>query len=154
MRSLIPMKRGVLEPFGLFPREMVEWLDRMFGEVPEEWTRPGLDWAPRVDVEEGDKALVVKADLPGIDPKEVEVTVEDGMLLIRGEKKEEKEIEEKNLRRKERFVGKFFRSIPLPRDADPAKISATSHHGVLTITVPHNPEMEPKRIDVRLKEEK
>lgn len=151
MRTLIPRARGMFEPFGLMPREMKELFGRLFGDMPpDEEVRPGVEWAPLVDVTETEKAVVVKADLPGIDPKEVEVSVEDGVLCIKGEKKEEKEVKEKSAYKKERYIGKFFRSILLPGGADPEKIVASSCHGVLTVTIPRKPEMAPKRINVKL----
>ena len=154
MRGLIPFRRGMLEPISMMPREMADLLSRLFGEMPEEepdeMIRPLVEWAPRVDVEQTEKALLVKVDLPGVDPKDVVVSVEDGMLIIKGEKKEEKTIEEKNLRRKERFIGRFFRSLPLPKGVEVDKITARSSHGVLTLEAPILSAALPKRIDVQV----
>ncbi len=149
MRTLIPWRRrngGLLEPFR---QEMEEVFDRFFREPFEPAVTAIQEWAPRVDIEEKEKEIVVKADLPGVDAKDVEVSVVDGALVLQGEKKEEREERNKNLHRVERFVGKFYRELPLPPGTDPTRISATSSKGVVTITVPKKPEVLPQKIAVK-----
>ena len=138
---------GMMEPFH---KEMESLIDRFFGEEAGngQLMQAVQAWAPRVDVEETDKEIVVKADLPGVDPKAVEVSVENGVLMIRGEKKEEKEEKKKSYHRVERFAGCFYRAIALPPTADAEKVSATSAHGVVTITIPKKPEAQPRKIAV------
>jgi HSP20 family protein len=128
---------------------MADWFGRFFGELPEEGLLAEEGWVPTLDMEETDKGLLVKVDLPGVNPDEVEVSVDDGMLVIKGERKEEKETEEKNVHRRERRIGRFYRSVGLPRGVDVDKITATSKCGVMSIMVPRRPDLEPRRIAVK-----
>jgi HSP20 family protein len=134
----------MLEPFR---KEMDEVMRRFFGN--EEFAGPtAKTWAPRVDVEETEKEFLVKADLPGVDPKNVEIAVENGVMMIRGEKKEEKEETKKNYHRVERFAGFFFRAIPLPPSADAEKVTATSANGVVTVSIPKKAEARSRKVPI------
>jgi len=135
---------GTIEPFR---REMEDLMGRFFAEE-ERNGQLAKTWSPRLDVEETDRELLVKADLPGVDPKNVEVSVENGVLTVRGEKKEEKEEKKKNYHRVERFCGTFYRAVPLPTGLDAEKVTATSANGVVTIAIPKKPEAMPKKITV------
>jgi HSP20 family protein len=148
--TLTPWRRsfGLLEPFR---REMDELFERFFREEGGDGATFRA-WAPRVDVKETDKEILVKADLPGVEAKDIEVTVADGVLTLRGEKKEEKEERKENYYRSERFAGRFYREIPLPPGADAEKVSAASTKGVVTITIPKKPEAQPKKIAVTPKD--
>lgn len=149
MKTLIPWRAG--DNFlDQMRSEMDDVFQRFFG-LPVESKSNGESsvWAPRVDVSETDKAYLVKADLPGVDPKDVEINVRDGILTVRGEKKEQKEEKHKNYHRVERFVGQFFRSIPLPMGVDEENVQASTTKGVLTVTIPKKPEAQPKKIAVK-----
>lgn len=137
---------GMLDPFR---REMEGLFERFFG--PENGNGQLARWTPRVDVEEADKEIRVKADLPGVDPKAIEITIENGILTVRGEKTEEKEEKGTSYHRVERFAGSFYRTIPLPPGADAEKVSATSANGVVTIIIPKKASAQPKRIRVEAK---
>jgi HSP20 family protein len=134
-------------------REMDDVFRRFF-TVPVDTEGPDgfAAWAPRIDVEETDKALVVKADLPGVDPKDVEVSVHDNVLELKGEKREQREDKGKNYHRIERSVGRFYRAVPLPSGADAENISATGGKGVLTVTIPKKAIAQPKRVAVKAQE--
>jgi HSP20 family protein len=93
-------------------------------------------WMPTTDVYRTNGNLVVKADLPGLSKDDVEVKVEDGFLIVQGERREEKEKKEKEYYRSECSYGSFYRRVPLPDDVDADKISAKVHDGVLEVTVP------------------
>ena len=109
------------------------------------------DWAPSVDIEEeADKYLIV-ADLPGVDKKDIEVNLENGVLSIRGEKKVEKETDKGSKRhRTERFYGSFARSFTLPTTVKANKVDASYKDGVLKLVIPKAEEAKPKAIDIKV----
>jgi len=146
MNAMTPYRReGWLRRF---PHEMEEMLEHFFGPPARTEETMPVAWAPRVDVTETEKELVVKADLPGVAPENVEVTFADGMLKLHGEKKEEKKEEKGGFRRVERFTGEFYRELPLPAGIDPDKILASVDKGVLTVTVPKKEEAKDRKIKI------
>ena len=108
-------------------------------------------WIPPVDIYEDENNIVVKADLPGMDQKDIEVKVENNTLIIKGEKKFEDEEKKDNYHRIERFYGTFQRAFTLPDTVDVDKIKASYKNGVLEITIPKKPETKPKQIKVEVK---
>jgi HSP20 family protein len=107
-------------------------------------------WMPAVDIYETDDKLVLKAELPGIDPKDVDVRVEDNTLYLKGERKFEKEVKEENLHRVERSYGSFSRTFALPSSIDSEKVQAEYKHGILTLTMPKREEAKPKTIKINV----
>ena len=109
------------------------------------------DWAPSVDIEEADDKYVIKADLPGVDKKDIEVKLENGVLSIRGEKQTEKETGKGTKRhRTERFHGTFARSFTLPDAVKAEKVDASYKDGVLSLEIPKADEVKPKSIDIKV----
>jgi HSP20 family protein len=124
--------------------------ERFFGRpLAETSGETATSWEPRCDVEETDKEILVKADLPGVDPKELDISLRDNTLTIRGEKKEEKEEKKKDYHRVERFTGQFYRELSLPAEADMERIAASSSNGVVTVTIPKKPGAQAKKIAVK-----
>jgi HSP20 family protein len=107
-------------------------------------------WAPAVDIYETDQAIELKADLPEVEPKDVDVRIEDNTLFLKGERKFEKEVKEENFHRIERSYGSFARSFALPQGIATDKISADYKNGVLKITLPKREESKPKQIQVKV----
>ena len=106
-------------------------------------------WTPAVDVKETAEQFVITADIPGVEPKDIEVTMEDGVLTIKGERKLEARSEGDNgYRRVERAYGSFYRRFTLPDTADAEAISASGKHGVLEVVIPKRAALQPKRIAV------
>jgi HSP20 family protein len=107
-------------------------------------------WAPAVDIYENEHELVVKADLPDVDPKDLDIRVENNILTIRGERKFEKKVNEENYLRVERSYGSFARSFTLANTVNSEAIKADYQNGVLTLTVPKREEAKPKQIKVNV----
>jgi HSP20 family protein len=114
----------------------------------------GLDdrrtWVPAVDIHDNKDNLVIKADLPGMTQKDIEVSVEDDVLRIKGEKKKEHEDKKDNFYRLERSYGYFERSFSLPANVDASKINAAYKNGVLELTLPKKEEVKQKQIKVNI----
>jgi HSP20 family protein len=107
-------------------------------------------WAPAVDIYETEHELVVKADLPDIDPKDLDIRVENNILTIRGERKFEKQVNEDKYLRVERSYGSFARSFTLANTVNAEAIKADYQNGVLTLTIPKREEAKPKQIKVNV----
>jgi len=105
-------------------------------------------WAPPVDIYETEDAIVLKAELPGVDPKDVEVRVEDNTLYLKGERKFQKEVKEQNYHRVERSYGSFARSFSLPNSISSDRVKAEFKDGLLTLTMPKREEAKPKTIKI------
>ncbi|HMP88693.1 MAG TPA: Hsp20/alpha crystallin family protein [Kiritimatiellia bacterium] len=149
VKNLIPWKRKKHEVEVLKPQgdptydltrgmsDMVNQLFRRFDPEVSSFFRPDFGWSnlPAVDIAETDKEITVTADLPGLDEQDIHVSLENDTLLIRGERKHEKEEKNKNYYRVERSYGTFHRSIALPDGADRDNIKATFKKGVLNVTI-------------------
>src|SRR3984957_7528733 len=127
-------------------------INRLFSDVFE---RPGDEsnlssWAPAVDIYETEHELVVKADLPDVDPKDLDIRVENNLLTIRGERKFEKKVNEENYLRVERAYGSFSRRFSLANTFNAEAINAGYQNGVLTLTIPKREEAKPKQIKVNV----
>ncbi|MEO7935220.1 MAG: Hsp20/alpha crystallin family protein [Dokdonella sp.] len=105
-------------------------------------------WAPRVDIREEETRFVIFADIPGVDPKDIEVNMDKGILTIKGDRAAESVSENSQLTRVERSSGTFYRRFALPDSADAENISASGKHGVLEISIPKKPETTPRRITI------
>jgi HSP20 family protein len=107
-------------------------------------------WAPPVDIYENGDNLVLKAELPGINPDDVEIRVEDNTLYLKGERKFEKEVKEQSYHRVERTYGTFTRTFSLPNSIDADKVAASYKDGVLTLNLPKREEAKPKTIKINV----
>ena len=127
-------------------------INRLFSESLDRNGEEGSlsAWAPAVDIYETEHELVVKADLPDIDPKDLDIRVENNILTIRGERKFEKKVNEDNYLRVERAYGTFSRSFTLANSVNADAIKAEYQNGVLTLTIPKREEAKPKQIKVNV----
>ena len=107
-------------------------------------------WAPAVDIYETENELVLKADLPGVEEKNIDLRVENNMLTVRGERQFETKVKEDNYLRVERTYGSFSRSFGLPNTVNTEAITAEYKQGVLTVQLPKRPESKPKQVKVNV----
>lgn len=151
-KAAVPAQRDEDHPLLALHREM----DRLFDDFWNEFGRPfgaagALGAAPRADMADTDKAIEVTIELPGLDEKDIDVSVTEDALTIKGEKRSEREEKEKGYYLSERRFGAFHRTIPLPRGINASDAKAEFKKGVLTVTLPKTPEAQAKvkRIEVK-----
>lgn len=144
----LALRRREMDPFTQLRRE----IDQVFNGMLGDWTGPMnlLDrrlgsWMPQVDLSETGKEIRVAAELPGLEEKDLEVSLVNGALTIKGEKSEEHEEEKGDVHRSERQYGMFERTIPLPSEVDADKVKASFKKGVLKITLPKTKEAQSNR---------
>jgi len=144
-RSLSPWAGA--GPIGRLRDEMENLLERFSGDGGELW--PSGVLAPPMDFSESEFGLQVRMDLPGVDPKEIDIQVSGNQLTVSGERKEEQEEKGETYHRVERRTGRFSRSVTLPCPVDEDKIDASYRDGVLSISVPKREEAKGRRINVK-----
>lgn len=147
--SLIRWKPG--RELSTIREEMNRLFDDFFTALPER-RRELLEgeWLPSIDVAETDDSVVVKAELPGVNQSDVDITIVNDVLTLKGEKKEEKEIKKENYHRVERSYGSFQRTVSLPTGVQADKAKAVYKDGILTVTVPKSEEAKPKTIKINV----
>jgi HSP20 family protein len=129
-----------------------EKMNRLFEDAVtargEERDMISSTWTPSVDIYETEHEIVLTAEVPGIDEKDIDIKIENNTLSIQGERKFEKETKEENYHRIERSYGSFFRSFTIPHNIDQEKIAAEHESGVLRVVLPKKPESKPKKVKV------
>lgn len=123
-------------------------LHSLFPRFEEDETETGYDWTPAVDIKEENHSYIIHADVPGIKPEDIDVSLEEGVLTIRGERKFENEEEKEGYKRIERMRGTFFRRFNLPDTADQDKVKARCKDGVLEVTIEKQDKVLPKKITI------
>jgi len=152
-RSLARGRGNGDDPFAQLQRRMNSVFEDFFGRSSSDlWGDATEEFLPRVDVSETGKEMRITAELPGLDEKDVEVTVTSNMLTIKGEKKVEKEEEEGDYYYSERHYGHFERTIALPQGIDTDNAEAKFKKGVLKVTIPKKPEAQSSRRKIELTE--
>jgi HSP20 family protein len=148
---LVPYVRRSESPSRIWP-ETSRFFEDFFNDFPFGVSnlRNREEWLPAVDILERDGNLLLRAELPGVDEKEIDLKVEGNVLTLKGEKKLEKDENKDNYHRIERFHGSFCRSFTLPDTVDRDKIKADYKNGILTVTIPQKPEVKPREIPVNV----
>ena len=150
LRSLVPSRESsnALTPpgFGMFG--LHREIDRLFSEFAQGAGPAGIqNLIPSIDISETDNAIEISAEMPGLERNDVDISIEDDTLTIRGEKRVEEGQKDKNVQHSERTYGVFLRVLQLPPGIDPSTVQATMSNGVLKITIPKPAKPEPKKIE-------
>lgn len=125
-------------------------MDDLFSRFFEDWDMPpATQWTPALDLTDREDRIVVTAEVPGMDPEDIDIQIDGRNLVISGEKRQEHEENEGEWRRTERRYGSFRRVVPLPSEVDVDSVEATGRNGVLTITLPKSESERPRRIEVK-----
>jgi HSP20 family protein len=129
--------------------EIKQVFERFFGDTDADSSSVVTSqWSPRVDIKEEANRFVILADIPGVEPKDIDISMDKGILTIKGERHSEKKEETERFSRVERSHGVFHRRFALPDSANPEQITASGRHGVLEISIPKRPETTPRKIQV------
>jgi len=134
-----------------FVSRLQQDLDRLLGTsaaAADDTSAVTTDWIPAVDIKEEANGFMIHADVPGVEPKDIDVTLENGILTIRGQRRVEPREERDGYRRVERVSGQFFRRFSLPDTAAPDGVQAKHSNGVLEVRIPKQPQVQPRRIKV------
>ena len=134
--------------FSQLSDEMNRFFERDVPSLGAHWDVMAGQWQPSIDIEQKDKEYIVRADVPGVKTKDIEVSMDNGMLTIEGKRETKVEENRENYRCIERSFGTFYRSVRLPDAADAQKIRAHCHDGVLEVSVPKTPAAKQKTIEV------
>jgi HSP20 family protein len=144
------MMRGLMPWTGM--GSLKQEMDRLFDRFAEfKWDEfPALgEWAPSMDISETKENLVAKVEVPGMEEKDIQVSLQENLLTIKGEKRQEKEEKEERYHRVERSYGAFMRSVRLPVAVDASRVTATFKNGLLTVTLPKTPAAKGTTIPVK-----
>jgi len=143
MRALMPWTRLI------GTKEMDRLLNRFLEGQWEEEYPAVAEWAPSMDVSETRDSLIVKVEVPGMDPKDIQISLQENLLTVKGEKRQEQEEKEEHYHRVERTYGMFTRSVRLPVTVDGSKVAASFKNGLLTVTLPKTPTSKGTTIPIK-----
>lgn len=149
--AIIPFKTQIetelfpslARPYSSLQREINRLFDSFWSETalsPTDWTSGASSLQPKMDIAENEKAYIVTAELPGMEEKDIELSIHNGVLTLKGEKRQSKEEKENNYMRMERSYGAFYRAIPFPAKIEDEKARADFKNGVLTVAIPKSAE--------------
>jgi HSP20 family protein len=142
------------EPWGLLDRfnqqlNQLAYADKSLSNDNDSSNIVTSHWRPAVDIKEEADRFLITADLPGVDPKDIQITMDDGVLTIKGERQSESREEKEGYKRVERVSGAFYRRFSLPDTADAERIEAKGKDGVLEVTLPKHEKVQPRKIEVK-----